>query len=104
VSAGVVQPAGYAATAAGFLDEAAADRDGDGQDVAVRQLAALQGIGWALLALGDQFADGTDAAADCATHLAEIGDAIDGLRQAPGRLTGLLARYLPESRKGDRHA
>ena len=102
MSAGVVRPAGYAATAAGFLDEAAAD--GDGQDVAVRQLAALQGIGWALLALGDQFADGTDAAADCATHLAGIGDAIGGLRQAPGRLTGLLARYLPKSRKGDRHA
>jgi hypothetical protein len=102
VSAGVVRPAGYAATAAGFLDEAAAD--GEGHDVAVRQLAALQGIGWALLALGDQFADGTDAAADCATHLAGIVDAIDGLRQAPGRLTGLLARYLPEPRKGDRHA
>jgi hypothetical protein len=74
-SAGKVRPAGYAATAAEFLDEAAADSDG--KDMAVRQLAALQGIGWALLALSEQLADGTDATADCATQLAGIADAVD---------------------------
>ena len=95
---GDIRPAGHAATAAEFLDEAA---DGDGRDVAVRQLAALQGIGWALLALGEQIADGTDAAADRATQLSGIADAIDGLDQRPGRLRGLVARFLPESRKGD---
>jgi hypothetical protein len=91
MSAGIVWPAGYAATAAGFLDEAAAD--GDGQDVAVRQLAALQGIGWALLALGEQIADGTDAAADCAAQLAGIAGAADGPCRVPlaGRVRGALA-------------
>ncbi len=85
-----VRSAGYAATATGFLDEAA---DGDGRDVAVRQLAALQGIGWALLALGDQLADASDAAADCATRLGGIADAVDGLHQsACGGLRGVLAR------------
>jgi hypothetical protein len=92
MSAGVVRPAGYAATAAEFLDEAAA---GDSKDVAVRQLAALQGIGYALLALGEQLADATDATADCATQLSGIADAVDGLRQPPARLRGLLARLLP---------
>jgi hypothetical protein len=92
MSAGKVRPAGYAATAAEFLDEAAA---GDGKDAAVRQLAALQGIGWALLGLGEQLADGTDATADCATQLAGIAGAVDGLRQPPARLRGLLARLLP---------
>jgi hypothetical protein len=94
MSAGIVRPAGYAATAAQFLDEAADDRDG--QDVAVRQLPALQGIGWTLLALGEQLADSTDATADCATQLAGIADAVDGLHQpGGGRLRGLLARLLP---------
>jgi hypothetical protein len=102
VSAGIVRPAGYAATAAGFLGEAAAD--GDAKGVAVRQLAALQGVCWALLALGEQLADGTDAAADCATQLAGITGAVDGLYQPPGRLRGLFVRFSPESRKGDRHA
>jgi hypothetical protein len=101
VSVGIVRPAGYAAAAAEFLDEAAA---GDGRDLGVRQLAVLQGIGWALLALGEQLADGTDAAADCATQLAGIAGAVDGLHQPPGRLRGPLARFVPESRKGDRHA
>jgi len=92
MSAGKAGPAGYAATAAEFLDEAAA---GDGKDAAVRQLAALQGIGYALLALGDQLADGTDAAADCATQLSGIAGAVDGLHQPPARLRGLLERLLP---------
>jgi hypothetical protein len=88
---GDIRPAGYAATAAEFLDEAAA---GDSKDMVVRQLAALQGIGWALLALGEQLADGTDAAGDCATQLSGIADAIDGLNQPPARLRGLVARLL----------
>ena len=41
MSAGIVWPAGYAATAAGFLDEAAADSDG--QDVALGQAGAAGG-------------------------------------------------------------
>jgi hypothetical protein len=99
VSAGAVRPAGYAATAAGFLDEAAAD--GDGQDVAVRQLAALQGIGWALLALGEQFADVADADADCVTQLSGIAEAVDGLHREPAaRLRDLLARLLPGRSEG----
>jgi hypothetical protein len=96
---GSVRPAGYAAAAAEFLDEAAAD--GDGQDVAVRQLAALQGIGWALLAIGDQLADGTDAAADCAAQLSGVAGALDDLHQpAAGRLCGLLGRFVPGSPGG----
>ncbi len=94
MSAGKIWPAGYAATAAEFLDEAAADSDA--KDLAARQLAALQGIGYALLALGEQLADATDATADCANQLAGIADAVDGLhRPAEGRFRGLLARHLP---------
>jgi hypothetical protein len=97
-AAGSIRPAGYAATAAGFLDEAAA---GDEKDVAVRQLAALQGIGWALLALGDQLADVVDADADCATRLSGIADAVGGLHREPAaRLRGLLARLLPGRSEG----
>ena len=91
MNVGKVWPAGYAATAAEFLDEAAADSDA--KDLAARQLAALQGIGYALLALGEQLADATDATADCATHLSGIADAVDGLHQpACGGLRGVLAR------------
>jgi hypothetical protein len=93
MSTGITRLAGYAATAAQFLDEAAADRDS--KDMAIRQLAALQGIGYALLALGEQLADITDATADCATQLSGIADAVDGLHQPPARLRGLLARLLP---------
>jgi hypothetical protein len=88
-----VRPAGFAVTAAEFLDEAADDRDS--KDMAARQLAALQGIGYALLALGEQLADATDATADCATQLSGIADAVDGLHQPPARPRGLLARLLP---------
>jgi hypothetical protein len=84
-------PAGRVpATAAEFLNEAAADSDG--KDAAVRQLAALQGIGYALLALGEQLTDRTDATADCAVQLAGIAAAVDGLHQPRARLHGLLAR------------
>ena len=96
---GDVRPAGYAATAAEFLNEAAADSDG--RDVAVRQLAALQGIGWALLALGDQLADGNDAVADCATQMSEIAGAVDALWSEPhgSRMCGLLGRLRPGRRR-----
>ena len=87
MSAGKVWPAGYAATAAEFLDEAAADSDA--KDLAALQLVALQGIGWALLALGEQLADATDAAADCATQLSGIAH---GLHKPP---VGLRGRLLP---------
>jgi len=93
MTAGRVWPAGYAATAAEFLDEACAGRDA--KDLAARQLAALQGIGYALLALGEQLADATDAAADCATQLAGIADAADGLQRPSAGLRGRLGRLLP---------
>ena len=90
----------YAATAAEFLDEAAADSDQ--KDVAVRQLAALQGIGWALLALGEQLAEGTDATATVGDHLADVAAAVEDLhRERLPRLhvRRVLARLLPESRE-----
>jgi hypothetical protein len=88
------------ATAAEFLDEAAAD--GDGRDVAVRQLAALQGIGWALLALGDQLADASDAAADCGTQLSDIAGAVEDLHRVPlaGPARGVLARLARRRKAG----
>ena len=98
-----VRPAGHAATAAEFLDEAAADSDQ--QDVAVRQLAALQGIGWALLAVGEHLADETDATATVGDHLADVAAAVEDLhRERLPRLhvRRVLARLLPESRGGDR--
>jgi hypothetical protein len=89
-----IRPAGYAATAAEFLDEAAAGDDD--RDITARQLAALQGIGYALLALGEQLADSTGATADCATRLSGIADAVDGPQQpAVGCLRGWFARLLP---------
>jgi hypothetical protein len=89
---GNIRPAGYAATAAEILDEAAAD--GDGQDLAARQLAALQGIGYALLALGDQLADAIDAAVTCSEHLAEIVTTVEYLHRVPqaGRMRCAVAR------------
>ena len=71
------QPRGYAATAAEFLGVSAEDT-GAG-DLAVRQLGATKAIGYALLALGDQLADLTDANADHAGQLGEIAGALDGL-------------------------
>jgi hypothetical protein len=61
----------------------------------------LQGIGWALLAIGDQLADGTDATADCAASLSGIAGALDDLHQpAAGRLRALLGRFVPGSPGG----
>ena len=92
-AAGSIRPAGYAATAAEFLDEAVADADS--KDMAARQLAALQAIGYGLLALGEQLADVADAEADCATQLSGVADAVDALHQPPARLRGLLGRLPP---------
>ncbi len=85
------QPCGYAATAAEFLDVSAEDT-GAG-DLAVRQLAAAQAIGYALLALGDQLADHADANADHAGQLGEIAGALDGLAVArPGLVLASFRR------------
>ena len=91
-----MRPAGYAATAAAFLDEAAAD--GDGGDLAVRQLAALLGIGWAVLAPGDQLADASDALAGGGGKLEEIAAALTDLPgERPGRRgRGMLGWLRPE--------
>ena len=93
-----IRPAGYAATAAGFLAEAAAD--GDGRNLAVRQLAALQGIGWALLALGDQLSDGNDAAVTRGEHLADIATAVEDLHRAPLAGPARVLDRLARLRKG----
>ena len=102
---GDIRPAGYAATAAEFLGEAAAD--GDGRDLAVRQLAALQDIGWALLAACDQLADVTGGVADCATQLSEIAGAPDDLsrvisRRAPARSARQPAAAMARGARGER--
>ena len=59
----------------------------------MRELVALQGVGYALLAVCDQLADVTDGAADCATHLSGIAGAVDGLSRpsAAGRVRGAFA-------------
>ncbi len=87
-----VKPRGYAATAAEFLHEAAADSDA--KDLAARQLAALRAIGYALLALGDQLADLTDANADNAGQLGEIAGYVADLYREPlgSRALGALRR------------
>lgn len=75
------QPRGYAATAAEFLDVSAEDTDAG--DLAIRQLAATQAIGYALLALGDQLADLTDANADHTGQLGEIAGYVADLYREP---------------------
>lgn len=49
--------------------------------------------GGALLALGDQLADGNDGAADCATQLSEIAGAVDDLSRpsVAGRVRAAFA-------------
>jgi hypothetical protein len=44
-----------------------------------RQLAALQGIGWALLAVVDQLSDSNDTVADVAAHLEQLAMTADDL-------------------------
>ena len=98
MASGTVRPCGYAATAAGFLDEAAAD--GDGRNLAVRQLAALQGIGYGLLAIVDQLADIADTGADQAGQLGEIGGYVADLYREPlgSRALGALRRLALRGR------
>jgi len=95
-----VKPRGYAATAAEFLDEAAVD--GDGRNLAVRQLAALQGIGYGLLAIVDQLADVADTGADCGGRLDEIADYIADLSGEPlgSRVLGTVRRLARRARPG----
>jgi len=74
-------------------------------DDPARQVAALQGIGWALLAVCDQLADLADAAADNGGQLAEIACAVEALtaprpRRARDSLTAILARLLHIGRAG----
>jgi len=76
-----VAPRGYTATAAEFLDLAADDSD---------MLAALQGIGYGLLAIADQLADVAGTGAGCGGRLGEIA----GLYSEPlgSRALGTLRR------------
>lgn len=68
---------GYAATAAEFLDAAAEDTADGAGGLAVRQLAATQAIGYALLAVIDQLADLTDASTDLVGQLGNLTDTAD---------------------------
>jgi hypothetical protein len=82
--ADTVTVCGYAATAAELLDAAAEDT-GAG-DLAVRQLAATQAVGYALLAIVDQLADLADAAADVSGQLGTVvgaGDVVAGILDPP---------------------
>jgi hypothetical protein len=92
-------PAGYAATAVQFLDEAA---QGDERDLAVRQLAALQGIGYGLLAVAELLDDANDAAVQCAQSVDELRAAVrelrDQLDDALERIAG-LEKQTPQARQ-----
>ena len=87
MASGAVRPCGYAATAAEFLDAAAEDGD---------SFAALQGIGYAVLAVVDQLADANDAAAGSRDQLAGIAMAIGGpAREFCGwRVLGAFGRLV----------
>jgi hypothetical protein len=91
-------PRGYGATAAEFLDAAAEDV-AHARDLAVRQLAATQAIGYALLAVADQLADLTDASTDLSGQLGDVGDHVADiaeslerrrLERSPGRFRAAL--------------
>ena len=94
--------AGYAARAVDHLDRAA----GDGYATAeTRTLDALQGIGYALLAISDQLADGNDAAADLGAHLEQLAMTVDAadLGSHLEQLTAAadeVADRQPHSRRG----
>lgn len=90
-----ITPRGHATDAAEMLDASADDR----ADLAARQLAAMQAIGYALLALGDQVADLTDASTDLSgqlgdisDHVADIAESLERrrLERSPGRFTAAL--------------
>ena len=96
--ADTVTPRGYGATAAEFLDAAAEDA-AHARDLAVRQLAATQAIGYALLAVADQLADLTDASTDLSGQLGDISDHVADIAESlerrrlerlPGRFRAAL--------------
>jgi serine/threonine-protein kinase RsbW len=74
-------PAGPSAAAMRFL-RAAAIRNGD-RSLAERKLAARIGIGWALLAHGDQLADVSDVGTDISARLAELARLLGDLHRPP---------------------
>jgi len=76
----------YADTAETFLDGAAGDAGPGWRDLAVSQLTALQGIGYALLAVGDLLGAVLDAADDRNAELGQIREAVEMLHREP-RLT-----------------
>ena len=87
-----ITPRGYTATAAELLDASADDREG----LAVRQLAATQAIGYALLALGDQLADLTDTATDLGGQLGDVSDHVADISESleRHRLARLPGRFM----------
>ena len=91
-------PAGPTDAAARFLAAAAA---ADGRNQAERQLAALQGIGWAVLAIGDHLADTNDTGTDLMTGLADIAQRLADLHRPPltDRVRTTLSR-LPSPPRG----
>ena len=95
-----VKPRGNADTAAEYLTAAADGMKLRGLDFTsdkdpARQLAAMEGIGWALLAVCDQLADLADATTDNGGQLAELATAVDGLAETRPRRTrsGLTAAF-----------
>jgi len=91
---GDIKPAGYAPAAAGFPGRAA-HGDGGRGDLAMRRLAALQGIGYALLAAGGQLAGAAGTVAEWRDQPGRVTAAAGDLwRAAPGmRLRAALARW-----------
>lgn len=64
------------ADAVKYLDEASAEGDGSLHSLVLRHLAAMQGIGYAVLAVYDKLGELTDAADDSNRQLTEITDTI----------------------------
>lgn len=79
-----------AADAAKYLDQASGDAGDSARQMAHRAIAALQGIGFAVLATGDRLGDLLDAADDANRQLGEIADAVAIL--APEPRTGTWRR------------
>jgi hypothetical protein len=107
VDSQTVTPRGYAATAAELLNVSAEDTGP--RYLVVRQLAAMQATGYALLAIADQLADLTDASTDLSERLAEIADGVDALAEildgpaaAPRRLFAPFRRLARIRRGGAR--
>jgi hypothetical protein len=95
--------AGNAALAARRLDTSEDHSLSPYTNLGERQLAALQGIGYALLAIADQLADANDTAADAATHLEQLAMAAGEPASPPAGMAADLAPR-PEGRRHDRRA